>query len=107
MPDLRFGGMNQAGAAGLRAHRSCAIRPPREHFRQDGEDPLADFRFRGNILQATQDTGDVVTRAVIDFNGGNILFAELEHGGKRSTKLGDFRETTDPQFRSRWAKPWR
>ncbi len=86
--------LGHARSAGVRADRAGVIDPFGQNLRKDGEHPLAHRRLAINELQAAQEARDIVTRLAVEFDGGDVLFAELElgvddlaHDGKRSTKF--------------------
>ena len=91
--------LKHSGAAGVRADRAVGVGPFRQHLREDGEDALTHRRFGINELQTPQEARNIVTRLEVEFNGGDVLFAELElgvddlaHSGKRHGCSGFFLE---------------
>ena len=65
-----------AGPAGVGA--GLAIRPLGEHFGEDGEDLLAQFRHGVDVLQPTQNARYVISRLGIELDGRDVLLAELQ-----------------------------
>jgi hypothetical protein len=92
--------LRQTGSAGLGARLAVLAAARRAHLGEDREHGFAQLREGVDVLQSAQQLRDVVARAQIQRDGGDILFAELQLRIDDGAHSGSNREVDEGSWRA-------